>query len=167
MVRGGHNHRRLGVECCNTERGIRNTRRSVATNRLSKHLFGAEFGKFTQHLLGVDIIGHHQKVLVGNNSAESLKGVAQERTTRAEDIQKLFGTLTTAEWPESRANSARHNHTISFVIVHYSFSYVFCSIRPKSCFAGSTANGNKQIYNLFTNISYLCAIFLNKGIMLL
>ena len=101
MVRGGHNHRSLGVECRNTEGGIRNTRRSVATDRLSEHLFGAEFGKFAQHLLGVDIIGHHQEVLVGNNSAESLKGVAQEGTTRAEDIQKLFGTLTTAEWPES------------------------------------------------------------------
>ena len=66
--------------------GISNARRGVAAGRFTEHLVGFEHGQVFKHEMLVGLIGHHQKVFIGDDGAEAFVCATDEALARAENI---------------------------------------------------------------------------------
>jgi hypothetical protein len=60
---------------------------------------------------------NNQNIFFGNNLFKAVVSELKKRFSQAKNVEKLFGFIGTAKWPESASNPAGHNDTI-IVMIH-------------------------------------------------
>ena len=83
MVGGCHHDIGIRATALDVISGVCDARGRITACRLAKHLVVFQHGQVFKHQMLVGFVGHHEKVLVGDDGAEALIGATDEALSRA------------------------------------------------------------------------------------
>ena len=115
MVGRCDDHPCVGVFGCQCVGCIGDAGSRVAAGRFAQNLPFVQFGQMFQHERLVFVVGDDEEVFGRNRLREPFVGLTDERFARAQNIEKLLGHVLTASWPESGADTARHDDAVGGV----------------------------------------------------
>lgn len=126
LVGGDDDDVGLWAACLDAVGGVGDAGRGVAPGGLGQDLVVGEEGELLLDEPDVAPIGDDVDVFSGDDFLKAVDGHLQERSPCAEEIEKLFRPVFTAEGPEAATDAAAHDDAI--IIVH---SKVFYSVQQR------------------------------------